>query len=422
MSSRRMLAISWVMPPLVFPRSLQISRTLRALAERGWETTVITVPLSVEPHAAQDAELARFYSGSYDLQYVEPREEVVASPWWLRQLREYTETKNLLAENWIRRASGALGKRIRAERPEVFVSFAQPWLNHLVGLNVKRKHPRLPWVAHFSDPWVDSAYFSPSDQEERELAVRQERSIMETADAIIFTTQETADLVMAKYPAAWSSRVHVVGHGFDSDLLGLLQPRQKSNCFTIAHTGNLYDKREPLALLRALSVLRTEVADSTKFQVHFVGHATQAMREMIAVLELDDVVTLSPNIPFLESLAIAAAADLLLVIDAPAEHSVFLPSKVVDYLSLHRPILALTPLHGASARVLGGLGFPLVDPLDETGILSKLREALKRWEDGLEATEIPSSDALGRFDIRQAAAEFETAVIAAIDSGRQVNG
>ena len=37
------------------------------------------------------------------------------------------------------------------------VSFAQPWTNHLVGMRLHRDSG-LPWVAHFSDPWIDSPY------------------------------------------------------------------------------------------------------------------------------------------------------------------------------------------------------------------------------------------------------------------------
>jgi hypothetical protein len=417
--SRRLLALTWMMPPLIFPRSLQISRALRAMAERGWEATVVAVPPAAEPFAAQDPRLAEFYGRSYQLLYVEPREEVVPSAWWLRILRKVLRTQNLTAHNWIRRATKFVEKRIEAEAPDALVSFAQPWINHVVALRIKRHFPDLPWVAHFSDPWVDSPYFNPAKAKERDDAVKQERAIIAAADAVIFTTRETADLVMAKYPPGWAAKVHVVGHGFDSDLLALIRPYPRSEQFTITHTGNLYEKREPFALLRALTTLRAEMP--APFKVDFVGHATQAMRDMVENLELSDIVSLAPGAPFLDSLAIAQSADLLLVIDAPAEHSVFLPSKIVDYLALHRPILALTPPAGASARVLGGLGFPTVDPTDEAGILAMLREVLQRWQRGEGATEIPPAEALRKFDIRETVTGFEAAIMSAMASKGQSN-
>ena len=228
--SRRLLALAWMMPPLIFPRSLQVSRTLRAMSERGWNTTVVAVPPEVEPFAAQDPRLEAFYRGSYETRYVEPREEVESSPLWLRIVRRILRTKNTRDPNWSRRASAALCKQIAAESPDAIISFAQPWINHRVALRVKRRHLQLPWVVHFSDPWVDSPYFTPSDENARTVAIKQERDIISAADAVIFTTRETADLVMAKYPSSLGGKVHVVPHGYDADLLGLIEPRPKPSC------------------------------------------------------------------------------------------------------------------------------------------------------------------------------------------------
>ena len=413
--SRRLLALTWMMPPLIFPRSLQISRTLQAMAERGWQTTAIAVPPAVEPLAAQDQRLAEFYADSYRLSFVEPREEVIRSPLWVRLFRWVMRLQNLTSLNWNVRATKALRRQILENRPDAFISFAQPWINHVVGLRIKRQFPDLPWITHFSDPWVDSPYFNPASKRERRNAIRHERAIISAADSVIFTTQETADLVMGKYPAHWASKVCVVSHGYDANLLDLVPTHPKSDRFTIAHTGNLYDKREPLAFIKALKMLRQEIGPLA-LQMMFIGHSTQAMRDMVAELELEDIVSISPNVPYFDSLAIARSADLVLVIDAPATHSVFLPSKIVDYLSLRRPILALTPVAGASARVLGGLGFPAIDPTDEAGILVALREALQRWRNGGGATPLPEVGALRQFDIRVVAADFERAVTDAISA------
>lgn len=419
--NRRLLALTWMMPPLIFPRSLQIARTLRALSERGWHTTAIAVPPAVEPFAAQDLRLERFYKGSYEIEYVEPREDVEPSPLWLRVARRLRKIRNHLEPNWVRRAPRALIQRIEADRPDALVSFAQPWANHLVALRVKRRYPDLPWIVHFSDPWVDSPYFVPGSDKARSVAMEREASIIADADAVIFTTQETADLVMAKYSEALCRKVHVVPHAYDTDLLGLVQPRAKAAKFTITHTGNLYDGREPLAFLRVLATLRAELA-TTNLQVEFVGYATPAMKDMVTRLDLGDLVKLTPNVPFLDSLSIAQAADLLLVIDAPADYSVFLPSKIVDYLSLRNPILALTPLAGASARVLGSLGFPTVDPADEGGILQALREALARWKRGESATPLPPDIALRQYEVAEVVQGFESVLLGAISKKDRGDG
>jgi hypothetical protein len=37
------------------------------------------------------------------------------------------------------------------------VPFGNPMTDHLVGLSLSRKY-RIPWIARFSDPWVDNPY------------------------------------------------------------------------------------------------------------------------------------------------------------------------------------------------------------------------------------------------------------------------
>jgi hypothetical protein len=98
----------------------------------------------------------------------------------------------------------------------------------------------------------------------------------------------------------------------------------------------------------------------------------------------------------------AAAADVLLVIDAPSRGpSLFLPSKLVDYLPFRKPILGLTPGEGASADVLRQLGCPVADPDDPPGIARAVAALLDQWQAG-RLTVAGAFDAAARqYDIRQ---------------------
>ena len=70
------------------------------------------------------------------------------------------------------------------------------------------------------------------------------------------------------------------------------------------------------------------------------------------------------------------SADLLLIVDAPGEISVFLPSKLVDYIGAGRPICALTP-PGAAARVTREAGGWVADPADAEAGATALLAALE---------------------------------------------
>src|SRR5919202_1568394 len=76
---------------------------------------------------------------------------------------------------------------------DAVVTFSQPTTDHLVGLELK-KIWRAPWVAHFSDPWVDNPYYA-TDAATRDFNLAAERAVCEVADRLVFTSEETVDLV-----------------------------------------------------------------------------------------------------------------------------------------------------------------------------------------------------------------------------------
>src|SRR4051812_15700552 len=71
-SMNELLVISWSMPPVLGPRSLQVARTLKGLKNLGWNPTVVCVdPKSLSSRFKLDPELEAFYHGDYDVVPVE---------------------------------------------------------------------------------------------------------------------------------------------------------------------------------------------------------------------------------------------------------------------------------------------------------------------------------------------------------------
>jgi hypothetical protein len=78
---------------------------------------------------------------------------------------------------------------------------------------------------------------------------------------------------------------------------------------------------------------------------------------------------------YVPSLALMRRSHVLLVVDAPGDSSVFLPSKLVDYLGAGRPIVALSPA-GPTARIVGGNGGWCADPADPAAGAAAISAAL----------------------------------------------
>ncbi|WP_337996668.1 glycosyltransferase [Oleispirillum naphthae] len=416
----RLLALAWAMPPGVFPRALQVSRTLRQLGRQGWDVTVVTVDPRSEASRAADERLAAFYAETYRRIVVDPREETLRSPLWLRAWRKLAPPDDTREDNWLRRAGVAVRRELKAGRYDAFVSFAQPWNDHVVGLGIKRRFPDLPWLAHFSDPWVDSPYAQFADDMRRKAAEKAERAIIAAADAVAFINRHTADLVMRKYPEAWRSKVHLVPHATEPDLLSLLPaPSPRGDAMRVVHTGNFYGRRGPEAVLTAVAELASDPQVRGALRVEFVGNAEERHLRMAGEMGVGEMVAFCGKAGYLESLDRARNADLLLLMDAPAAVNVFLPSKIVDYIMLRRPILGITPAEGASAEALRGLGCAIVAPDDPAAIAAALRAGFARWRAGEEAFPLPDAAAAEAFHIERTTRQFEDTLRQAMDGRRR---
>jgi glycosyltransferase involved in cell wall biosynthesis len=127
---------------------------------------------------------------------------------------------------------------------------------------------------------------------------------------------------------------------------------------------------------------------------------------MASELGLDAIVEFSGRLSFSESAQRAAAADVLLVIDAPADDNLFLPSKLIDYLPAGKPILALTPLRGATADLVRSLGYPVIPPDDEQAIASAIEALLAARREGRLQESAQHAAVAQQYDIRRTTAAF----------------
>jgi glycosyltransferase involved in cell wall biosynthesis len=402
--SRRLLAVSWDMPPLSGPRAVQVSRTLKHLVPLGWNSSVVAFgPRSTRYN--QDQELAGRLSVPAGVTLV--KVPSLEEQFLFRTLWRVLPPLKLLPDEkwvWIRAAARAATRLAAEQKFDVLVTFAQPWSDHLAGLRIHRE-TGLPWVAHFSDPWIDSPYLRGSGWQRR-IWARMEADVVRAADALVFVNTQTADRVMRKYPSEWRRKAHVVPHGFDPTEPPAA-PVTRDSRLTFVHTGRFYDGlRTPEALLRALASLSKRMPLASRMRVVFVGTPIPSHRRLTASLMLDDVVEFTGRLPFAQSAAWAAAADVLLVIDAPADENLFLPSKLVDYMRAGKPILALTPPHGATADVVRNLGYPVIAPEDEAGIAKAVETLLDAHSAGRLSTSPSHATVAQQFDIRQTARTF----------------
>jgi hypothetical protein len=359
----RLLALSFYYPPVNNPRAVQVARLLR---HAGLSTSLICADYD-EPSERTDhlriSLAAEFLENCLRVPYSETWWQSVASRLAHRFDLHLIDKQPDKFMNWKPAVLKAVEDFLRADdQPDAMVTFGSPMSDHVIGLELKQKFG-WPWLAHFSDPWVDNI-FKNFNWVTRSINLSLERKVVEAADRLIFTSSETVDLFMAKYPASLRSKARVLPHAFESDS-SQVQPSELNSSIVIRYIGDMYGRRTPEPLFTALkSILVSEpgLLDDVCFE--FVGSMHDLNLNQMGFAELPKgLVDFQATVGYRESLDLMASAHGLLVIDAPAAKSVFLPSKLVDYIGAARPVLGITP-PGTATRLITELGGWVCDPAE----------------------------------------------------------
>jgi len=374
---KKVLFISYCFPPLLRPNSIQIARLASHLLSYGWRPTVLSVDTnysldeidnSLSDLVHNSIEIIRFKS-------LEPK--LITGMLW-----RIFKPALMMPDSKIGWYLYATRRPIESKSFNLIFSCAYCWSSHIVGLSFKKK-TGLPWVAYFSDPWVDNPYHEYSAID-RYVNKRMEKAVIETADAIVFVTEEMKKLVMRKYPSNMLDKAFVIPHCYGRKLFARFE-RNKQPKFTLTHTGHFYyGKRTPVALFQALSnIIKKYPNIPDSLNVQLVGGLHRDYRNMVSELGIDKIVSVVDMVPYLESLEYILNADVLLLIDAPSEGpSVFLPSKLIEYIGSGNPVLGITPLQGASATVIRKLKGIVVAPEDIDGIEKSILNFYEKYKQG----------------------------------------
>ncbi len=365
----RLLLLSYAFPPAALPEAFLAAKRLGNLP--GFAVDVICLQpadTSIRIDSSLDSYVAERFSHIGRIAPPLPLKAVAR-----RRIGAIFEMPGL--SHLMNRKAYRAAERLRPENYAGMVTWSQWHAVHLVGLALKSRFPKLPWIAHFSDPWSDNP-FEFFGGALRGYDRRRETKVYAAADCLSFTSRETIDLVFSGQRAAYRGKAVEFPHAFEPTLYPSEQSRHDGPLM-LRSLGAFYGARSPEPLFHALAILRErQPALFDRIRVELIGpiaaefHASRALRDLP-----QEVVRLLPPVDYKTSLALMRSSDLLLNIDAPFAQSVFLPSKLVDYIGAGRPIFGISP-PGTAARVIRDLGGWVTSPGDPQAIAAALASAL----------------------------------------------
>jgi glycosyltransferase involved in cell wall biosynthesis len=386
----KLLCISYALPPIHAPQSMQIGRLIYYLP-KDYE---LYVACGDSPSDQKDefySDLRSKFKDCISLEYsINKYLEAIKS-----RLPVLYKIPDPL-KSWNGSIEKKILKKWGSEKFDAIITFAYPFSSHLVGAKLK-KHFNTKWIAHFSDPWADNPY-SRYDPISRSLNRKMERNVIENADICIFVSQETKQFYSIQYPE-YKSKFFVLEHSYDPSFY--VSKYKKNKKFTLRYMGNFYGARSPEPVFKAISILLSGGKlnqDNFVFEIFGGG---MKVPFLIKKYGLENIVFQKTTVPYAESLNIMRTSDALIVIDGVIKmDSIFLPSKLIDYLGSGRPVLGITPKGGASDRVISKAGGLIADPEDVPGISEVLQRTMDLNSKGKLDSLCPSGEVLSEYSIK----------------------
>ena len=207
---------------------------------------------------------------------------------------------------------------------------------------------------------------------------RVEGQTLHKAGRVVFTA-ETNRRAYIDAGLADAECTHHIPFFYDAGVFA--ERRAEEPGFKIGYFGNfdLRGHRNPATFLKSLAgflAAHPEARESTRFIFHgdWLPHHDALLDE----LELRDISHIHGSVSFSEYLENVRTSPVLLL-EAAAEHNLFVPSKVVEYLGAGRPVLAFVPENSEVAGVLRQAG--MSDYLCEVGdVDGGIRTIERLWQ------------------------------------------
>jgi glycosyltransferase involved in cell wall biosynthesis len=273
---------------------------------------------------------------------------------FIKSIYSYTARKILwpdFAAFWYFAALKAADKSIKNELPDVIVTVSLPFTSHLVGLALKRRY-EIPWVVDIGDPFSFMTK-TPLNNHKlfKNLNARSESQVLQIADAVTVTTEGTKYEYLKHFSSLISRKIIVIPPLFSAptklnDFLPFFNDSKK---IRLVFAGTLYRAiRDPLALLAFFRHLASTSLGS-KVELHFLGVINDCKPCFDAY---DDL--LGSKI-FLHGLvsrrqALQAMKEANVLVNLGNSTHFQLPSKVVEYVILGKPVLNITKFESDSSQ------------------------------------------------------------------------
>ncbi len=376
--SLNVLLVSIAFPPKRDPECLQTAKYFKYLA-RSNELVVDVVTSSIPTfNMPEDESLKKFDTG-FRQKIEVPVPESKLGNFVMRRL--FPAKLNMPDSKYKFSFATPQVRRELKNAPSLIYSRSYPLSSAVLAGHLKRAY-EVPWVMHLSDPWAGCAVnVLPPKLHQANLVL--ERDHVDAADLVTVTSQRTLETYQERYPE-FIEKFQIFPNVFDPEETNSVDLPRDSSKFRIVHTGGLAGERSPKPFLKVLKRMEHKAPGClSELDVIFAGDADRGNRRIFADSTLPCVRWVG-QLPYEEARSLQLSADLLLCIEVPCpvEDAAFFPSKLLDYMLVGKPILAITTPGSEVDLRFSELGWPSFGHSATLECAEYLHQALQAHREG----------------------------------------
>lgn len=281
---------------------------------------------------------------------------------------------------WIPYAVRNASKIIRSLQIDCVYATGGPWSALIASALIKKKH-KIPLILDFRDPWANNPDKNPRSKLIKMCHRILENFCIKNANYIIANTKELCEDFIQRYPSIDRDRFITITNGFED--INMSNNCTKNNKFTLVHAGEIYLSRKPDSLFKAIQCLIKErKIPKDKILIQFVGgySPNEDIIKLLQTEELNNVVDIIARVPHSIAIQYQMAADALLIFQT--EFPLQVPRKIYEYMSMLKPVLAITEQSSATARIIERSKIGIVADQSIESIKNSILSLFKLWEVG----------------------------------------
>ena len=275
---------------------------------------------------------------------------------------------------WYFSALNVACQLVKNKKFDIVVTVSLPYTGHLVGLTLKRRFG-IRWLVDIGDPF---SFMKKTPLNNASIFLgcnyRSESLVLNKADAIVVTTEGTRLEYLSCFPLLMQEKIVVIPPVFSTPPKEeLTTPFFKvSNKIRLVFAGTLYSSiRSPSALLKLFRFLLSTPL-GPRLELHFFGIINDCKSYFDSYGDLlGSKIFLHGLIGRDEVISAMKGANVLVNLGNLTEYQ--LPSKVVEYVMLKKPVLNITKIYSDSSLSFFS-GFPGVCNINEYAAVNDMRE------------------------------------------------